>query len=72
AAIVYRTDAATAKDNVEVILIPPDLNVVAEYPIAVLAGAKDPALARQFVEMVFSRRGREVLASFGFQAGNDT
>jgi molybdate transport system substrate-binding protein len=72
AAIVYRTDAATAKDDVEVILIPPDLNVVAEYPIAVLDRAKDPALARQFVEMVLSRAGREVLARFGFQAGNDT
>jgi len=72
AAIVYRTDTATAKDKVEVIPIPSDLNVVAEYPIAVLARAKDPALARQFVEMVLSRPGREVLARFGFRAGNDT
>ncbi|MFL5423454.1 MAG: molybdate ABC transporter substrate-binding protein [Myxococcales bacterium] len=72
AAIVYRTDIAAAKGKVEVITIPSDLNVVAEYPIAVLARAKDPALARQFVEMVLSRRGREVLARFGFQAGNDT
>ena len=72
AAIVYRTDAATAKDKVEVIPIPSDLNVVAEYPIAVLAKAKEPALARQFVEMVLSRAGREVLGRFGFQAGNDT
>jgi molybdate transport system substrate-binding protein len=72
AAIVYRTDAATAKDKVEVLPIPSDLNVVAEYPIAVLTKAKEPALARQFVEMVLSRAGREVLARFGFQAGNDT
>jgi molybdate transport system substrate-binding protein len=74
AAIVYRTDAATpiAKDKVEVISIPSDLNVVAEYPVAVLVKAKEPALARQFVEMVFSRAGREVLSNFGFKAGNDT
>jgi molybdate transport system substrate-binding protein len=72
AAIVYRTDTAAAKDKIEVIPIPSDLNVVAEYPIAVLARAKDPGLARQFVEMVLSRPGREVLARFGFRAGNDT
>src|SRR3954469_18053734 len=46
AAIVYRTDAAAAKDKVEVIPIPPDLNVVAEYPIAVLTKAQQPALAK--------------------------
>src|SRR2546427_9048973 len=66
AAIVYRTDAAAAKQSVEVIAIPADLNVVAEYPIAVLTRAKQPALAGEFVALVLSPAGQEVLSRFGF------
>jgi len=69
AAIVYRTDAATAKRTVEAITIPPDVNVVAEYPIAVLAHAKQPELAREFVALVLSPAGGEILARFGFKPG---
>jgi molybdate transport system substrate-binding protein len=72
AAIVYRTDARTAKDKVEVIAIPPGLNVVAEYPIATLTRTKRSALAKEFVDLVLSNAGREVLSRFGFRAGNDT
>jgi len=70
AAIVYRTDAATAKEKVEVIAIPPALNVLAEYPIAVLTRAREPGLAREFVELVLSPAGREVLAVHGFLPGS--
>jgi len=70
AAIVYRTDTATAKQNVEAIPIPADLNVVAEYPIAVLTRAKHAALARQFVGAVLAPAGRYVLALFGFRPGS--
>jgi len=70
AAVVYRTDAAAAKQKIEVIAIPPDLNVVAEYPIAVLTRAKQPALAGEFVGAVLSPAGREVLARCGFRPGN--
>jgi molybdate transport system substrate-binding protein len=69
AAIVYRTDAATAR-NVEVIALPADLDVVAEYPIAVLTRARQPALGEEFVGLVLSPAGREVLKSFGFQPGS--
>jgi len=72
AAIVYRTDAAAAQDKVEVIPIPPEVNVVADYPIAVLTKAKEPALAKEFVDLVLSNAGREVLSRHGFRAGNDT
>jgi len=72
AAIVYRTDAATAKDKVDVIAIPPEVNVVVDYPIAALAKAKEPALANEFVDLVLSNAGREVLSRHGFRAGNDT
>jgi len=68
AAIVYRTDAAT-QNGVEVIAIPVDLNVVAEYPIAVLTRTRQPALAAAFVDAVLSPAGRDVLARFGFRPG---
>jgi len=65
AAIVYRTDAAHAA--VQVIEIPPGLNLTAEYPIAVLARARQPELAAQFVRLVRSSAGRSVLLRFGFE-----
>jgi molybdate transport system substrate-binding protein len=67
AAIVYRTDALAARDAVETISIPADLNVVAEYPIAALRAAPQPALARAFVELVLSPAGRALLARYGFR-----
>ena len=67
AAIVYRTDALVSRGAVEVISIPPELNVVAEYPIAVLRGAPQAGLARAFVELVLSSAGQAVLARHGFQ-----
>jgi molybdate transport system substrate-binding protein len=66
AGIVYRSDARAAGDEVAVVDIPPNLNVVAEYPIAVLARAPHPALARAFVELVRSPRGQAELAAAGF------
>jgi molybdate transport system substrate-binding protein len=67
AAIVYRTDALTSRGSVEIVPIPAALNVIAEYPIATLREAKQPALARAFVELVFSAEGRATLARYGFQ-----
>jgi molybdate transport system substrate-binding protein len=71
AAVVYRTDVAAAAQGVETVAIPSDLNVVAEYPIAVLTSAKQPALADEFVALVLSAAGREVLERHGFRAGKD-
>jgi molybdate transport system substrate-binding protein len=66
AAIVYRTDAATAKDRVAVVAIPPELNVIAEYPIATVTAARNPELARAWIGVVLSEAGRKVLADAGF------
>jgi molybdate transport system substrate-binding protein len=67
AAIVYRTDALASRGAAEVVAIPAELNVIAEYPIAALRGAPQPALARAFVELVLSAAGQAVLARYGFQ-----
>lgn len=65
AGIVYRTDARAAKD-VAVVVIPPELNVVATYPIARVERAAHPDLGRAFVALVLSAEGRAVLAEHGF------
>ena len=70
AGFVYRTDATTAKDRVKVIEIPAAWNVVAEYPIAVVSGAPNPQLAKEWVDLVMSRRGQDVLRDAGFKSGN--
>jgi molybdate transport system substrate-binding protein len=66
AGIVYRSDAMTAGGKVAVVGIPPALNVTAEYPIAALAAAPQPELARRFVELVKSPAGAAALREAGF------
>jgi molybdate transport system substrate-binding protein len=68
AAIVYRTDAMAGKDKVEIIEIPAKLNVVAEYPVAVLAKAPEAATARAFVDLLLSADGQKRLGAAGFVA----
>jgi molybdate transport system substrate-binding protein len=68
AGIVYRTDALAGKDKVEIIEIPAKVNVVAEYPLAVLSKASQPAAARAFVDLLLSGEGQKRLATAGFIA----
>ena len=55
------------RDRAEVVPIPPDLNIVATYPIAPLKDAGDPALARRWVDLVTSDEGQRVLEKWGFE-----
>jgi ABC-type molybdate transport system substrate-binding protein len=48
-----------------VLEIPEDHNVVAEYPIAILAAAGDTADARAFVDAAVGPEGRRVLERHG-------
>lgn len=69
AGVVYRSDAAAAgAGKVAVVAIPPEMNVVAEYPIATLKAAPHPELARRFVELVRSPVGAAALREAGFAA----
>lgn len=68
AGFVYRTDALAARDRVGIVTIPPDINVIASYPIAVVSGAAHPTLARAWVDLVLSAQGRQALRSVGFLA----
>jgi molybdate transport system substrate-binding protein len=66
AGIVYVSDAAMAGDQVQVVDIPDEVNVVATYPIAALAGG-DEVLATAFIAYLLSEEGQANLASFGFE-----
>lgn len=66
AGIVYRTDANAARGAVSVVSIPVDVNVLAEYPIAVVAGAAHPGLARDWIALVLSGDGQRALERAGF------
>ena len=64
AGIVYRTDVtAPVAGDLETVDVPSDVNVVAAYPIAALAGASEHA--RGFVEYVLGP-GQETLRAAGF------
>ena len=65
AGIVYASDAV-AVPELPVFEIPADVNVLAEYPIAVLKDAPNPELARDFVSFVLSPEGQAILRKWGF------
>jgi molybdate transport system substrate-binding protein len=66
AGIVYRTDTRSAGDKVRVVEIPAEFNVVAEYPIATLAKAPHPDLAKAWVTLVTGPAGQAALEGAGF------
>jgi molybdate transport system substrate-binding protein len=68
AGVVYRTDAMAGKDKVEIIDIPAKVNVIAEYPVAVLSKAPQAAAAKAFVDLLLSGDGQKRLVAAGFVA----
>lgn len=67
AGIVYSTDLTPdIRGKVRVVAIPDELNVIATYPIAVIADSTNPALAQAFVDFVLSAEGQAILAQYGF------
>ena len=68
AGIVYATDVIGATDRADGIKIPDDVNVVAEYPIAVTNVTRNPEVARAFIDFVLSDTGQQILASYGFES----
>lgn len=68
AGLVYRSDVVAAAGKVEGIDLPTSAggDILASYPIAVLAGSADPDLARAFVDHVVSPEGQRILAAASF------
>lgn len=68
AGLVYVTDAASAGGKVAQVDFPEAAQAVNNYPIAVVKGAPQADLARQFEQFVLSEQGRQELAKAGFGA----
>jgi molybdate transport system substrate-binding protein len=70
AGVVYRSDVSPAvARHVRVLEIPDAYNVLASYPIAVLAAAPNPEAARLFLQLVLSSAGQSVLQRHGLLPG---
>jgi len=68
AAIVFTTDLIASAGRAEEVALSSDQNVMARYPIAVLADAPNPAAAEAFVGFVLGGTGQRILADAGFTA----
>jgi molybdate transport system substrate-binding protein len=55
------------RDRVKVVPIPPNLIIIATYPIASLKDAKEPDLAKKWVDLVTSKEGQLVLEKWNFE-----
>ncbi|MFC3493159.1 molybdate ABC transporter substrate-binding protein [Glycomyces rhizosphaerae] len=67
AALVYRTDAQAADDEVDAVEFPESAGAVNAYPIAALEDAPNPNLAAEFAAYVLADDTRAVLEAAGFQ-----
>jgi molybdate transport system substrate-binding protein len=65
AGIVYRTDAAGSK-QVKVIAIPAAFNVMARYPVSVVARSRVLALGEQWRSYLTNGPGHKLLEEGGF------
>lgn len=68
AGIVYTTDAVSVGDSVKTIAIPGTAQQTTTYPIATLEQSKQSDLAQEFVDLVMSSQGHQVLQDAGFGA----
>ncbi|GAB3892969.1 molybdate ABC transporter substrate-binding protein [Microbispora bryophytorum] len=68
AALVYTTDVIAAAGKVQGIAFPEAGKAINDYPIATLAKPPAGDLAEQFVDLVLSRQGKDVLTKAGFEA----
>jgi molybdate transport system substrate-binding protein len=66
AAVVYASDAARAHGKVRMVELPPAVSVLAEYPVALVRGGAQPALARAFLDFIRGPAGAAALADAGF------
>jgi molybdate transport system substrate-binding protein len=68
AGIVYASDVTPAvADDVITLPIASEYNVIADYPIAMVADTEQPDLAQIFIEFVLSPKGQTILTTHGFQ-----
>ena len=69
AGLVYVTDVAAAKGQVQGVDFPEASQAVTNYPIAVVKNAPQAPLAQEFEDLVTGEAGRKALAAAGFGPG---
>ncbi|MFF5206243.1 molybdate ABC transporter substrate-binding protein [Streptosporangium sp. NPDC000396] len=68
AALVYKTDVLASGGKVKGIDFPEADKAINDYPIAALSKAPASDTAKQFVDLVLSAQGKDVLTKAGFEA----
>lgn len=66
AGLVYASDVVAAGDQVRDVPLPSGAAPGTDYPVAVTTASREPALAREFVDLLLSAQGRRVLRGAGF------
>ncbi|MDZ4697985.1 MAG: molybdate ABC transporter substrate-binding protein [Deltaproteobacteria bacterium] len=72
AAFVYRSDAMAAGATLSVVAVPPEFNVIADYPIAVVQASTHALRARDWIAYVLSDAGQRTLHLAGFRVAGAT
>lgn len=68
AAIVYRTDVTPSiTDQVEIVEIPEEYNVEAFNYAGVVSNAPNPELTQEYLDLILSPEGQEILRGFGYE-----
>jgi molybdate transport system substrate-binding protein len=65
AGFVFATDAAVAKDKVQVAAVAEGHQPI-RYPVAVIAGTKKKDLSQRFMDFLLGSQGQSLLARYGF------
>nr|WP_243731887.1 molybdate ABC transporter substrate-binding protein [Nocardioides ochotonae] len=66
AGLVYVTDVLAAGDRVEEVAVPEAARAVNDYPVTVLADAREDALAAELVDLLLGETGQRALERAGF------
>jgi molybdate transport system substrate-binding protein len=66
AGFVYITDALAAGNKVKQIALPAAAQATVVYPIGIVSGSKQAKVARQWIDLVTSAQGQQVLTGLGF------
>ena len=65
AAIVYATDM-TSSGDADIVVIPPDVNLLVEYSTAVVSTSANAATAQAFIDFVAGPDGQQILEQYNF------
>jgi molybdate transport system substrate-binding protein len=66
AGFIYTSDAKTAGDKLKSIQLPASAQATATYPIGIVTGSKNAKAAQQWIDLVMSPQGQQVLVGDGF------